>query len=127
MEPKKLLICIGADPRTSRRPAEAIRIAAGVGAWKKVRASIYLLGPAAECLTEYPEELKKGELIEQYLPAIQAHEGTIFIQKGAGARRRTDLQVTELTKETETKVFTQADYVMRFDVPASGETSASSK
>jgi len=31
----KTLVMIETDPRTSPRPAEAIRIAAGIGAWKK--------------------------------------------------------------------------------------------
>ena len=31
----KTLVIIETDPRTSARPAEAIRIAAGIGVWKK--------------------------------------------------------------------------------------------
>ena len=42
MKPK-LLLLVTSDPRTSARPAEAVRIAAGIGAWKKADVTLYLL------------------------------------------------------------------------------------
>ena len=41
MKPRLLLI-VTTDPRISPRPAEAVRIAAGVGAWQKIDVTLYL-------------------------------------------------------------------------------------
>jgi hypothetical protein len=75
---KTLLIRISDDPRRCPRPAEAVRIAAGLGAWKKVRVDLSFEGPALECLSEFPEDLEGGDLLVQYLPAIAKHGGTIY-------------------------------------------------
>ena len=40
MKPRVLFIVTG-DPRTSPRPAEAVRIAAGVVAWKRADIAVY--------------------------------------------------------------------------------------
>jgi hypothetical protein len=66
----KALFVIASDPRTSHRPAEAVRIAAGVAAWKKVDASLYLHGEAARLLDEAPGDFMDEEHIERYLPMI---------------------------------------------------------
>ena len=41
MKPRVLFIVTG-DPRSSTRPAEAVRIAAGVSAWQKADITVYL-------------------------------------------------------------------------------------
>jgi hypothetical protein len=82
---KSLLVLIGADPRTSDRAAEAIRVAAGIGAWKKVRVNLYLHGPALACATEPPENLEAGELIAEHLPSIAGHGGRIFAERALQA------------------------------------------
>ena len=76
------LFIITTDPRRSHRPAEAIRIAAGVGAWKKVSAHLYFRGPAVLCLAEFPDELVQGANIERYLPTA-AEGGNVLVQEGA--------------------------------------------
>ncbi|HKQ38652.1 MAG TPA: hypothetical protein VJ063_11280 [Verrucomicrobiae bacterium] len=66
----KALFVIASDPRTSPRPAEAVRIAAGVATWKKVDVSLYLHGEAARILDDAAGEFVDEEHIERYLPMI---------------------------------------------------------
>ena len=79
---RNCLIKIGSDPRESPRPAEAVRIAAGVGAWRKVQIHVCLEGPAVRALDEFADELMSGELFTQYLPAIPDHGGRIIVEAG---------------------------------------------
>jgi hypothetical protein len=80
---KRALFIISSDPRTSPRPAEAVRIAAGVGAWQKVEPILYLHGPAVEMLGEFAEELPDGENYARYLPALLAGPAPIYVQREA--------------------------------------------
>lgn len=66
----KALFVIASDPRTSHRPAEAVRIVAGVGAWKKVDVSLYLHGEAARILDETAGDFVDEEHFERYLPTV---------------------------------------------------------
>ena len=84
MKPGALFI-IEIDPRLSGRPAEAVRIAAGVGAWKKVEVSLYLREAAVLVLGEQAEELKDGEDYARYLPVLGESGRPIYAQKGAAA------------------------------------------
>ena len=43
----KTLVIVETDPRTSARAAEGIRIAAGIGVWKKTDVTLLLRGPVA--------------------------------------------------------------------------------
>lgn len=82
MKPR-LLIVVTEDPRTSRRPAEAVRIAAGVSAWQRVEVTLFLRGPAVRALGEFANELADGENFERYLPVFAEHHRPIFAQQGA--------------------------------------------
>ena len=66
----KALFVIASDPRTSHRPAEAVRIAAGVAAWKKVDVSLYLHGAGKRILDDTTGDFVDEEHIERYLPMI---------------------------------------------------------
>ena len=67
----KTLVIIETDPRTSPRPAEAIRIAAGIGAWKKTDVTLLLRGPVAGySLQEYADELVDEDNFTRYLPLV---------------------------------------------------------
>ena len=82
MKPNLLLI-IATDPRTSHRPAEAIRIAAGVSAWKKVNIRIYLRDPAVRALSEITDTLVDEDIFLDYLSSVTSLENPIYIQKGS--------------------------------------------
>jgi hypothetical protein len=82
MNPGALFI-IASDPRASRRPAEAVRIAAGVGAWRKVKVSVYLSEAAVLILGENAGELMDGGNFERYLPALRDLGHPLFAQEDA--------------------------------------------
>lgn len=78
--PVRMLIVVASDPRESPRAAEAVRMAAGVGAWKQVEIDLYLQGPATQCLSDFCDEWPEGQLLKEHLPAIAEHGGRIFYE-----------------------------------------------
>jgi sulfur relay (sulfurtransferase) DsrF/TusC family protein len=84
MKPSALFV-IESDPRQSARPAEAMRIAAGVGAWKKVDVIVYLREAAVLVLGEQVEALMDGEDYARYLPILRELGRPVYVQKGAAA------------------------------------------
>ena len=111
-----LLIKISSDPRKTVRPAEAVRIGAGVGAWNKVKVHLLLEGPAVLCLDEFADELKQGELFTQYLPGILNHGGRIIVDEKA-AELKSIKPVVQFEKVTSSEIlrFAQSvDHVMEF-------------
>ena len=82
MNPRFLFI-ISSDPRTSARPAEAIRIAAGVGTWKKVDVDVYLRDAGVLVLSEFADELIDEDNFPRYLPIIGEFGRPILVQKNA--------------------------------------------
>ncbi len=86
-ESPSVLFVIDSDPRESHRPAEAVRIAAGIAAWREANVSVCLLGPAVNALTEWPEDLQDGGNFERYLPTLVEAGGGIYSDTSpAGAR-----------------------------------------
>jgi hypothetical protein len=77
------LVIIRSDPRSSHRPAEAVRVAAGVGAWERVEVAVYLWGPAALALAAPPEGLVDEENFNLYLPLLQHTGRRLYVQAGA--------------------------------------------
>src|SRR3954470_5204097 len=82
MKPSALFIITG-DPRTSAKPAEAIRIAAGVGTWKKVDVTVYLRGPAVLALSEFVDEFIDEDNFSRYFPIVGEFGRPIYVQRGA--------------------------------------------
>ena len=79
----QVLFVITSDPRSSHRPAEAIRIAAGVSVWQRSKITVYLRGPAILSLSPAPEALVDAECFSRYLP-ILAESGQRFqVQAGS--------------------------------------------
>jgi hypothetical protein len=77
----KTLVMIETDPRTSPRPAEGIRIAAGIGAWKKTDVTLLLRGPVAGySLQEYADELVDEDNFTRYLPLVAESERPIYVE-----------------------------------------------
>jgi hypothetical protein len=116
MKPK-LLLLVTSDPRSSGRPAEAIRIAAGVGAWKKADVTIYLHGPAVLSASEWVDELREGDNFTRYLPIVADFGRPVYVQAGAPELAKAgELSVkTEAIDDTRLAELTAAaTYVMRF-------------
>ena len=76
----KTLVIVETDPRSSARPAEAIRIAAGIGAWKKTDVTLLLRGLAAYSLQEYADELVDEDNFTRYLPLVAESPRPIYLE-----------------------------------------------
>ena len=79
----KVLIIVAGDPRASGRPAEAIRIAAGVGTWKKTDFTVYLRGRAVLAVSEFADEFVDEDNYTRYLPIAAESGRPIYVQKDA--------------------------------------------
>jgi hypothetical protein len=80
---RSILFVIDADPRVSGRPAEAVRIAAGIGAWNKVTVSLYLRGFATLMLAEDIADLVDSDNYERYLPSLSEPGSPIYVQNSS--------------------------------------------
>ena len=103
MKPR-LLIIVDSDPRTSPRPAEAVRIAAGVGAWDRLELILYLHGPAVHLLTSEREEYPDGENYDRYLPLVREmghalrHQGDAELLASENADGSVPIDAVELAR-----------------------------
>lgn len=113
---QSVLIKIASDPRKSPRPAEAVRIGAGVGAWNKVKVHLFLEGLAVHCVDEFADELTNGELFTQYLPAILNHGGRILVDESNPTLNsiKTTITFEKLPLAEITQVADRVDHVMQF-------------
>jgi hypothetical protein len=77
----KTLVMIETDPRTSARPAEGIRIAAGIGVWKKTDVTLLLRGPVAGySLQEMADDLVDEDNFTRYLPLVAELPRPIYLE-----------------------------------------------
>src|SRR3954453_16970992 len=80
---KSLLVAVTCDPRSSHRPAEAIRLAAGVAAWRKVDVRLYFAGPAVLALNSDSDDFVDEESYTRYLPLCIESGCSLFIESGS--------------------------------------------
>jgi hypothetical protein len=78
-----VLIVVTADPRSSARAAEAVRIAAGTAAWQRVSVSLYLRDAATLALGEVTDELVDEDVFRQHLPDLAGAGQPVYVQAGA--------------------------------------------
>ena len=83
---RRALFLVTSDPRQTGRVAEAVRIAAGVGAWPQVEVTLYLHGDAALALGEDAEDLIDGDYFTRYLPMLAETGRPILVQRGVGVK-----------------------------------------
>lgn len=77
---RSLLLIISSDPETDPRPAEALRIGAGIGAWDRIRVAVYLHGPAARSLSSDAEWFQDGDCIVEALPLLVRNGSMIGVE-----------------------------------------------
>ena len=112
-----LLVIVESDPRTTPRTAEAIRMAAGIGTWKKVRVSLYLRGPAVLALSEYPDELIDEDNFTRYLPILSELGRPIYVQAEAALISKLgepSAPFEEIEDNTLARMAADSTYVLRF-------------
>jgi sulfur relay (sulfurtransferase) DsrF/TusC family protein len=116
MNPRVLFI-ITSDPRRSGKPAEAIRIAAGVSAWKKTDVTIYFRDAAVLALGEDTTEFINEDNYVRYLPMLSENERPIFAQQGNSALVELGepmVNFEQLSDVDLAKLAAAQDYVLRF-------------
>ena len=82
---RSLLVIVASDPRSSHRAAEAIRIAAGVAAWRKVEVTLYLAASAVLALSSDVDDFVNQESFTQFLPMLTESGRPILAEAGAAA------------------------------------------
>lgn len=116
MKPSALFIITG-DPRRSAKPAEAIRIAAGVGTWKKADISVYLRGPAVLALSEYVDEFIDEDNFSRYFPIVGEFGRPVYVQRGADLLKEigeSQLAFEEIDDQRLAQLAAGCNYVLRF-------------
>jgi len=112
-----VLFIVASNPRTSPRPAEAVRIAAGVGAGRKVAVTLYLRGDAVLALGEYADELADGDHFRRYLPVVAEAGGLICAQRDApmlGEIGETPVEFREINDDELAALALENAYLIRF-------------
>jgi hypothetical protein len=116
MNPQVLFV-VTSDPRTSPKPAEAVRIAAGVGTWRKVAVTVYFRDAAVLALSEFPEGLVNGEIFRRYLPMVPESGGVILVHRGAPLLKEigeAPVSFLETGDDGLAELAATTDYVVRF-------------
>ena len=116
MNPSVMFV-ITSDPRNDPRPAEAIRIAAGVGVWKKVNVTVYLSGASALLLSEDVDGLVDQDNFTRYLPIIHEFGRPIFVQRGAPFLNQigqSPVKYQEISEPELAALSAQKNYLIRF-------------
>ena len=114
---RRALFIVSQDPRSSARTAEGIRIAAGVGTWKRVEIQLYLRDAAVLALSEYPDDLIDEDNFTRYLPIVAECAGSILVQQGAPLLQEigvAPLPYREISDEELARVAAESHFVLRF-------------
>jgi sulfur relay (sulfurtransferase) DsrF/TusC family protein len=113
----RVLIIISGDPRKSAKPAEAIRIAAGVGVWKKTDITVYLRDEAVLALSEYADEFVDEDNYTRYFPIVAEFGRPVYVQKDAPLLNDigdSALKFVEIDDSQLADLAAQSTYVLRF-------------
>ncbi len=77
-----MLIVIATDPRTSHRPAEAVRVAAGLASLGSIPIETCFCEASALILSQSSESFIDGEILRQNLPLLAKHAKAIYAESG---------------------------------------------
>ncbi len=78
----KIIFLIRSSPCESHRPAEAIRIAAGLGTGNN-SIKVILFGESVRILSSDDYDLEDIDIIEKFLPIIVDWEIPLYVDKGS--------------------------------------------
>ena len=113
----RVLLLIQEDPRSSPRPAEAIRVAAGLSPWEGSQIDVYLQGPAVLLLSSAPDLLIDEDNVRRYLPLLAEHGCCAYMEPGQRFLTELDeaaLPVKALATEQLASLAAASDLVLRF-------------
>ncbi len=112
-----MLILIESDPRTSSRPAEAIRVAGGIGVWQQVKVNVVLRHVASHACTGSVAELADGRLFKQFIPMVRESGGEVYVQADDETMQTIDgdtLMKRNIKDSRLIELTAEADYLLRF-------------
>ena len=112
-----VLVIISSDPRTSPRPAEAIRIAAGVGAWQKADVTVCLCEAAVLALSERVEGLVDEDKFTDYLPLLGQSGRPVYVETGVPLLKdlgNSPVNYERVSVAQLAQIAARSNYVMRF-------------
>lgn len=114
--PSRLLIVVTADPRTSGRLAEAIRLAAGISAWQEVTVTLFVGGTAVAGLLPGEGRFVDEDNIVEFLPAVAEHHQEVFVEAGHPllATPGAEIPFPQVDVAGLAKLAARHDYVMHF-------------
>jgi sulfur relay (sulfurtransferase) DsrF/TusC family protein len=98
--PPSVVVVIREDPQKSHRAVEALRIALGLSTGENPL-SVILLGQSPLMISEEPEDVVDGEIMEKYLPSFKHLKIPFSVPIGTRARFNLDsgFDVKELSEE----------------------------
>ena len=110
-----IIVVIRDDPRKTARAVEGLRIALGLSTGSNPL-SVVLLDEAPRLLTDDPEEVVDGEILEKHLPALKEQEIRFLLSEGAPAKFEIDpdFQIREVPPNEISSIVAQADRVLVF-------------
>lgn len=114
---RRVLIVVSSDPRVSPRPAEAVRIAAGVSAWESIESVLCLSGPAVLALGESAEELVDGDNFVRYLPPAPGAGRRICVPRGESLLSNlgeSRVRFDSVSEDELARLAANSDFVLRF-------------
>lgn len=104
----RLVVLIRADPLTSHRPAEALRIAAGV-VTNGIETAVILSGGALHLLTHDTSECVDDDVIETYLPVLVEWKVPFYVERHELPDGKNTEEIPVTPVDTVTQVMAEAD------------------
>ena len=113
--PPSVVVVIREDPLKSHRAVEALRIALGLSTGENPL-SVILLGQAPLMISEEPEDIVDGEIMEKYLPSFKYLKIPFLVPVGTRARFNLDpeFDVKELSEEAIRLVISGSSRILVF-------------
>jgi hypothetical protein len=110
-----VLFVIASDPRASARPVEAIRIAVGVAAWKRVDVAVYLAGPAVLSAAENVDDLMDADNLVRYTPLLRDLGRPVYVDAQSGSQvTGTAVPIQALDSTGLARLAASSSYLLRF-------------
>lgn len=114
MKPLALFV-IQSDPRTNGRAVEALRMAVGIAAWKRVDVAVYLGGPAVLAAGENADDLVGADDLVRYTPLLSELGRPVFIDRESGhALINATVPIQALDRTGLAKLAAESTYLLKF-------------
>lgn len=113
--PPSIVVVIREDPLKTHRAVEALRIALGLSTGDNPM-TVVLLGKAPLLISEDPEDLVDGEILEKYLPSFKQLEIPFVLHSGSSSdfELDPDFKVQKLSDDAIRSLVAGADRVLVF-------------